>query len=158
MITVLLATAWMALWGAFSVQSAVTGLLFGILSTLLFRQLYRPRSTRWRPRRLRPLQVLALGGIFLWELIKSTLSVTREVLRPTIRINPAIIAVPLDARSDVQITALANLVSLTPGTLSLEVSSDRRTLFVHALTIDDDGTKTRHAIKTRLERPVIRAL
>ena len=54
MITLLLATAWMGLWGSFTVQTAITGLLFGSLSTLLLRQLYRPRTSSRRPRPSRP--------------------------------------------------------------------------------------------------------
>ena len=160
MIIVLLTIAWMALWGSFDLGTAVVGVFVALLSTGIVRQLYgnrRPWPSR-QPSLIRFVRLLQLGVIFLWELIRATFSVTKEVLRPRIRIHPAVIAVPLDVRTDVQITALANLVSLTPGTLSIDVSPDRRTLYVHALTIDDDGTETRRAIKTRLEHWVALAL
>ena len=160
MIIVLLMLAWMALWGTLDVGTAFMGLVVALASTGIVRQLYddrRPWPSR-RPSFIRFLRLLQLGGIFILELVWSTLSVTKEVLRPRVDIKPAIIAVPLDVVTDVQITVLANLVSLTPGTLSIDVSDDRRVLYVHVLTIDDDGTSARRAIKDRLERWVALAL
>ncbi len=160
MITALLTLVWMALWGSFDIGTALVGIAVAGLSTGIVRQLYgnRPRWPDRKPSVIRFLRLLQLGGVFIVELVRSTLSVTKEVLRPQIRVHPAIIAVPLDVTTDVQITALANLVSLTPGTLSIDVSPDRRLLYVHVLTIDDDGAETRRAIKNRLEHSVARAL
>ncbi len=160
MIILLLTLVWMALWGSFDIGTALFGLLLAIFSASIVRQLYRSRRV-WptrRPSVRRFFRLLQLGGVFFVELVRSTVSVVIEVLRPKIHIRPAIIGVPLDVTSDVQITVLANLVSLTPGTLSIDVSPDRRILFVHVLTISDDGTEVRRAIKGRLERAVARAL
>lgn len=158
MIYILLVLTWVLLWGTFDLRTLSTGIAYGAICLAIVLQLYRRRP--WPSRRglARTGRVLQLGAVFLIELVRSTLEVTVEVLRPRIRVKPAIVAVPLDAKTDVQITALANLVSLTPGTLSIDVSSDRKVLFVHALTIDDDGTETRRAIKQRLERQVMQAL
>ena len=73
------------------------------------------------------------------------------------RSRPGIIAVPIEARTDLEITTLANLVSLTPGTLSLDVSGDRRTLYVHAMFVDDPESIHRD-IKNGMERRVLEAL
>lgn len=164
MIVFLLTLVWIALWGTFDSRTILTGLLYSGVSTAIVRQLYqkrrphqkRQRGIRWWVVRLG--RITHLGLVFLWELVRSTLQVTVEILRPRLRIKPAILAVPLDAKSDVQITVFANLVSLTPGTLSIEVSPDRRVLFVHALTIDDDGTEIVRSTKERLESRVMRAL
>lgn len=91
---------------------------------------------------------------YLWELLISSLRVAYDVLTPTLHMRPAIIAVPLDLRSDLEITLLAHLVSLTPGSLSLDVSPDCRTLYVHVMFVGDDVDAARREIKQKFERRV----
>ena len=79
------------------------------------------------------------------------------MITPPFYSRPGIVAVPLDARTDFEIMTLANLISLTPGTLSLDVSEDRRTLYVHAMFIDDPDA-LRREIKQGMERRVLEAL
>lgn len=74
---------------------------------------------------------------FFWELLLSNLAVVRAVLRPKLDIRPGIVAYPLKVRTPSAITWLANLITLTPGTLSLYVSDDLQTLYIHTLNIDD---------------------
>jgi multicomponent Na+:H+ antiporter subunit E len=72
---------------------------------------------------------------------------------------PGVVAIPLDARTDAEITLLANLITLTPGTLSLDVSSDRRMLYIHVMYIDnDDLEEVRRKIKAGFERRVLEVL
>lgn len=78
-------------------------------------------------------KVAVLGLIFLRELILSSLAVARDVLRPGHAYRSAIVGVPLDLRNDAQITVLANMVTLTPGTTSLFISDDHETLYVHVM-------------------------
>jgi len=78
---------------------------------------------------------LSLILLFIKELILSALKVAWLVLQPRINIRPAIIAYPLTVTTDAQITLLANMITLTPGTLSVDVSEDRRTLYIHAIDI-----------------------
>ena len=59
------------------------------------------------------------------------------VLRPKIELQPGIIALPLTVDTDFEITMLANLITLTPGTLSVDVSEDRKTLFIHYVDVPD---------------------
>ncbi|MFN7102170.1 MAG: Na+/H+ antiporter subunit E [Pseudorhizobium sp.] len=80
---------------------------------------------------------LTLGAVFIRELVLSSVAVARQVLGDSSLLRPAIIAVPLDLRSKVGITTLANCVSLTPGTTSLHVSEDLNTLYVHVLDAPD---------------------
>lgn len=105
----------------------------------------------------RPTGLVLLAIAFLLELVKSAVSVAIEAWRPRLAIEPGIIHVPLKVQSDVEITMLASLISLTPGTLSLDVSPDGKRLYVHALIIHDDGESIRKNIADRLERPVERA-
>ena len=78
---------------------------------------------------------LSLILLFIKELVLSALKVAWLVLQPKINIRPAIIAYPLTVTTDAQITLLANMITLTPGTLSVDVSEDRRTLYIHAIDI-----------------------
>ncbi|MCA9161913.1 MAG: Na+/H+ antiporter subunit E [Planctomycetales bacterium] len=91
----------------------------------------------------------------VWELLLANMRVARDVLTPHLRMRPGIIAVPLDARSPLQITVLANLISLTPGMLSLGLSEDGRTLFVHTMFVGD-ADKERRLIKAGFERRVLK--
>lgn len=102
-------------------------------------------------------QVFGLFFFFLWEIIKSNLRVAYDVLTPGFRMRPGVIGIPLEARTDLEITLLANLITLTPGTLSLDVSSDRRTLYIHAMYADDPE-KVRKEIKAGFERRVLALL
>jgi multicomponent Na+:H+ antiporter subunit E len=79
---------------------------------------------------------LSLVLLFVRELIVSALKVAWLVLQPRLKIRPAIIAYPLTLTTDAQITLLANMITLTPGTLSVDVSEDRKTLYVHAIDLD----------------------
>lgn len=78
-----------------------------------------------------------LLGFFLVQLLLSALRVAWLAIQPRLRLRPAIIAYPLTVTTDMQITLLANMITLTPGTLSIDVSDDRRTLFIHALDMPD---------------------
>jgi multicomponent Na+:H+ antiporter subunit E len=80
---------------------------------------------------------MRVGATFLSELAKSTLGTIRAVLGPPERLRPAILAVPLDIRSPGGTVLFADMVTLTPGTTSLEVSADGRTLYVHVLDAPD---------------------
>jgi len=105
---------------------------------------------------LRRLAALAvLGAVFARELAMSCVAVALAAFarRPVTR--SAILAVPIDLRTDAGVVALANLVTLTPGTCSLHVSDDRRTLFVHALDVerpDEVVAGIKSAFEARIRR------
>jgi multicomponent Na+:H+ antiporter subunit E len=102
-------------------------------------------------------KTIAFVVFFVWELVLSNLRVAWDVLTPRAYRRPGVVAVPLDAETDVEITLLANLVTLTPGTLSLDVSDDRRTLYVHAMFVDDPED-LRRDIKDGFESRVLELL
>lgn len=151
-LNIALALAWSALLGGFSVLSLTIGFAVSFAAMWVVRPLFG--STRYFERLGR---VVALIGFFLYELVVSSLRVVWEVITPPFYSRPGIVAVPLDARTDFEIMTLANLISLTPGTLSLDVSEDRRTLYVHAMFIDDPDA-LRREIKQGMERRVLEAL
>jgi len=92
------------------------------------------------------------------ELVLSSLRVAVDVCRPRLDVCPGVVGIPLRATTDAEITVLANLISLTPGTLSLDVSPDRRTLYVHAMDLDGGPDALRKDIGTTLEARVLALL
>ena len=164
----LLAAVWAALQGSLSWMNLVAGALFGGLvlwfvyavvdrEELGVYKSFFERPLAWQARRSWYVIVLVL--VFIWELIVSSLQVAYEVMRPRMRLRPGVVALPLDVRSDLEITLLANLITLTPGTLSIDVSSDKKTLYIHSMFIgDDEANQVRREIKESLERSVIRAV
>lgn len=151
-INLALAVGWAALFSAFTLPSLATGFAVGYGILWVLSPLFE--GSRYC-RKLFDLAHLAL--YFLWELVISSLQVVWDVMTPTQRSQPGIIAVPIDAKTDLEITILANLVSLTPGTLSLDLSNDHKTLYVHAMFVEDPES-IRRDIKTGMERRVLEAL
>lgn len=144
-----LALAWVALTGRFAPDNFLLGFLLGY-GVLLFTHRARGSS----PPYFRKLpHVLGLILFFLWELILSSLRVAYDVLTPTHHMRPGVVGIPLDLQTDMEITLLANLITLTPGTLSLEVSPDRRTLYLHVMYIDD-AEAVRRRVKEGFERRI----
>lgn len=106
---------------------------------------------------IRPIGFLALMALFLVELMKSALRVARLVLSPRLseHLSPGMIDYPLTVKTDFEITLLANLITLTPGTLSVDVSADRTILRIHALEARDPEAvirAIREGFETRVER------
>jgi len=104
----------------------------------------------------RALKVTFLVLAFCRDLLVANALVAWEVVTPRHYMRPGIIAVPLRAKTDVEITLLANLITLTPGTLSIDVSDDRSTLFVHGLHITSPDSL--RAQVRRLEDRVLGAM
>ena len=86
-----------------------------------------------------PLAWLALGWLFLRELLVSVKDVVLTILQPRRARRSGIVAIPLDLRSDAGIALLANMITLTPGTTSLHVSNDRKILYVHVMNLSDES-------------------
>lgn len=152
LLNVLLALAWLALSGDFSPVNFVIGFLLGY-AALWITQHVTGQVSYFRKVRT----VVSFALFFLWEVVKANLRVAYDVLTPRMRITPAIIAIPLDARTDAEITFLANLITLTPGTLSLDVSEDRKILYIHAMYVENVD-QFRQEIKDGLERRLLDVL
>ena len=88
----------------------------------------------------KPYYAVRLVVWFVYELILANIAVAKAVLRPRLRITPGIIAYKTELKSPMAITWLANLITLTPGTLTLYLSEDHTTLFIHTLNVDDPAS------------------
>jgi multicomponent Na+:H+ antiporter subunit E len=101
-------------------------------------------------------RAIGLLFYFLKELFIASLVVAWDVITPRSHVESGVIALPLDAKTDIEITILASLISLTPGTLSLDVSEDKTVLYVHAVYIkhgDVEGLK--REIKDGFEKKLL---
>lgn len=141
------------IWIAVSGNATVHNLIFGFIVSLIIVGLLREQinGTTYLTRMARMLSLLVL---FMVELAKSAWKVTVLVLSPRLHVQPGIFAFPLTVTSDVEITLLANLITLTPGTLSVDVSQDRKTLYVHALDCSDPDA-ARRDIAQGFERKIL---
>lgn len=137
------------------VLNNATSLAHGVLALVL--SIVLPLSTRrfWLelPPGPKPLPALRLFGVVLWDIVLACIDVARLVLGPVQRIRPTFIEVPLDLREPHVGTILASIVSLTPGTVSIDIDLNRWVLQIHALNVDDPAKLIR-AIKTRYEQPL----
>lgn len=98
------------------------------------------------------LLLIRFALFYLWELLLSDLRVAHDILTPRNRFRPGVIAVPLPELSDRQLIVLSNLVTMTPGTITLDVSEDRRTLFMHCMYIDDPERLRREILESYVHR------
>ena len=91
---------------------------------------------------------------YLGELILANIRVAADILTPKLRINPSILAVDMDVKSDIEVLALNNLITMTPGTLSMDVSEDRKTVYVHHMYVDDPEV-CKQEIKEGFEKRIL---
>lgn len=133
-LNLLLMLGWCGAFGTFGPWALSTGFVAGFAALWLTRHLWgAAKSSYFR----RTIAGLSFGLFYAKALVQSAWTVARQVLAPTITARPGVIAVPLTARRDVEIATLANLITLTPGTMSIDVANDRSTLYVHVMLLDD---------------------
>ncbi|MCO5172501.1 MAG: Na+/H+ antiporter subunit E [Planctomycetes bacterium] len=158
---VLLVAVWLGLSGL-TLPDLVIGVVLSVLVLWWAPEPQTPgRSLRERVvRGLRSVvPSLRLALVFVVELCLSSLRVARDVLAPRPRMRPAVLAVPIEARTDAEVTVLSGLLSLTPGVLCIDVAPDRGRLFVHAMYVNPrDLDATRRELRESFEPHVLRAL
>ncbi|WP_026381208.1 Na+/H+ antiporter subunit E [Afifella pfennigii] len=150
-VNILLAIAWAAVTGSFSLVNLLFGFVLGACVLWIIREQIGTRSYLGRS-----LRVVSLGFLFFYELVMSAIRVAWLVVQPKMPLRPAIIAYPLRVNRDFEITLLANLITLTPGTLSIDVSPDRRILYIHAVDVPDPDELKRE-IAEGFERKILEA-
>lgn len=98
---------------------------------------------------------LRFAGFYLAEVVKSNLMIAWDVLTPTDKGSPGIICLPLpEGLRDGQILLISNLITMTPGSLTLDLSPDRRTLVLHVLYLGDVEQTRRHLLENYVQRVV----
>lgn len=131
-----LTTLWVILWRDLTVANVLSGLLIGVLI-----ELSKPwRALGQKHHSIRPGALAVFVAYFAWKLVEANVVLAREVLTPRNSIETGVIAVRLGPCSDLVVAIVANAISLTPGTLTLEVRiEDVPTLYVHVLHLHDVG-------------------
>jgi multicomponent Na+:H+ antiporter subunit E len=144
-----LVVLWMLLWSDLSWANLVGGIGIAALVMALF------RSRRHEMPTVRPFPALVFLGYFLFKLVESTIIVAITVVAPKGRTRSGIVAVPLQGCSDTVATLVADAISLTPGSLTLEVRREPLTLYVHVLHVQDVEAVRRDVL--RLETLAVKA-
>ena len=149
----LLSVALLLVWLLLNDTLAPGQVLLGALLALTL-----PRLTvRLRPERVRlrrPLRAARLLVVVLVDIVLANIEVARRILGPESVLQPRFVWLPLDIRDPYGIAALAGIITLTPGTVSSDLSADRRYLLVHAFNCDDPAALAA-SIKQRYERPLM---
>lgn len=149
LLNLIIAFVWMFLYSDWSPQRFILGYLIG---AVLIGFLNRFWEQDFYLRKLWSLIRLLL--LFLKELVISSFTVIGQVLRPKLNIRPGIFAYETELKTDWEVTVLSCLICLTPGTLTMEVSRDKRTLYIHAMDIEDKETVSRQ-IKDTFEKAIM---
>ena len=153
----LLSTVLLLAWSMLNGSASVGHLLIGAVLALAL----PPLTARWRPGRPRLSHAgvaIRLAGTVLVDIVRSNLVVARLILGDEARIQPRFVWFPLAIRDPHGIVLLAGIVTMTPGTLSADLSDDRRHLLIHAFDVDDAAAENALIadIRSRYEAPLIR--
>jgi len=131
---VALAAIWVLMWGSASPANVLSGLAIGTLLVFVVPGLRRPATGRTR---VRPLAIARLVGHVLLTTLRSNAELTREVLSPTSRLRTAVVGVPLPGCSDELLTLISDVITLSPGTMPIELRTNPYVLYVHVLHLTD---------------------
>ena len=133
----MLALFWVILSGSYSITNLAAGMLLSYL-VLAYVARDKPEFANYFGKLP---NIIGFILFFIWDLIKANARVAYDVLTPTHLMRPGVIAIPLDLKDDAAISLFANLITVTPGSLALDVSSDRKVLYVHLMYLDDEATQ-----------------
>lgn len=149
LLNVFLAFLWMFLQVSFSAQTFIIGYLLGLLVMFGMRRFFKNRFYIHRV-----WAVAYLLFLFLIELIKANIDVLKLVLSPKLTLRPGIFALETELKSDWEVTLLSNLITLTPGTLVIDISDDNKTLYIHAIDISEVSEAV-DSIKNSFEKAIM---
>ena len=152
-INIILAFVWATVTASFTVPNLFIGFVLGYLILLFTRPVIYNYDYIGHVGR-----AIWLVLYFFYDLFVSSIRVAIDVVKPSLNMRSAVVYIPLDVKTDVEITMFANMISLTPGTLSLDVSDDRTKLYIHAMYVDTDVDAIRDEYKQGLETRILRVL
>lgn len=148
----LLAFIWVALTGSLSYSNFIFGLLLGFF--VLWIMNYADHDKRYF---YRVPKILSFLLYFIYQMLKANLQVAYDVMTPNYFFRPGIVRFPLNARTDFEINVLSMFVSLTPGTLIIDVSDDKKVLFIHVMYLTSPE-KFVQELRTGVERRLLEVL
>lgn len=148
LVNLVAAFSWQQLFPLFGVADYLIGFGVGFLAIWLADHAYGQRAY----------DLLYFIGYVLWAIVLSNLSLAKLVLQPRLRLDPGIIAVPLTVSTGLEMMILASVITLTPGTISVDLGENEqqeRVLYVHNLTVGDPEA-FRQSVKNTFERLLLR--
>jgi multicomponent Na+:H+ antiporter subunit E len=149
LINLVIAIIWMFLNESYHLVDFLIGFILGVWLLFLLRR-FIPGDFYWK----RVYAILYLVFLFIKELILANIEVLKLVYKPKLTLEPGIFALPTELKSNWEITLLANLITLTPGTLSVALSNDNKLIYIHAVDIADvEDTITQ--IKESFEKAIM---
>lgn len=147
-LSAVLIVLWLLLVNTVSIGHVVLAVILGLLVPQLTHVFWPHRTHPAKPG-----LALRLTAVVLWDIAVANVAVAVRVLGPLKKLTPAFVFVPLDIEDELAITTLASIISLTPGTVSVDVTDDRRRLLVHCLDAPD-RVEVVNRIKERYEGPL----
>ncbi len=150
-----LTVVWLMLWDRVSIANTVAGILVACLVLLVFPTKRRSRERKERPTVIRPFAVLRLLGYVVWQIAVSNLLVAKEIVARRSQIRTGIIACRLHTTSPGLITLIADIIEISPGTMTVDTRAEPPTLYLHVLMLHDP-LHARHQV-AHLEQLVLRA-
>jgi len=148
LLNAILAFTWMFMNDTYRAADFVSGFALGMIAIFMLRRFFPQRFYGYAL-----YAIFKLIIIFIRELLLANLSVLKTVLSPKLKIKPGIFAFRTDLKTDWEITILANMITLTPGTLVIDISDDRSILYIHAMDIED-AEKAIHDIRVSFEKAI----
>lgn len=147
--SLLLLIVWLMLNSTMSLGHIILGSILAVVIPLICAPLRIPQ-----PAVKRPIKALIYVFVVLKDIIVANLEVAFLVIGPLRKIKPGFVAVPLDLKDTLPITVLASTVTMTPGTVSGELSKDKKWLYVHVLDMPENEQEVIDLIKQRYESRV----
>jgi len=150
---VLLTLLWACMWGTYSPWAMLGGFVIALPLLATVHRLgrdYRPGTWKFS------LRLIPFFAYFAILVIKSNIQVVKVVIAPQIALKPRIVRYSVEGLNDMQITTIANAITLTPGTLSMGLSEDKRWLYIHCMFGADRDAAIRDLddLKNRILREV----
>ena len=136
-VVIWLTVLWVLLWGDISWANVLSGIAVAFAVVSIARLPRAARATDDGVARIHPLRTLWFGVYVLYKLIESNMVLAWEIVTPRNKINSGVVAVPLRTESEMAMMVVANIITLTPGTLTIEVYGSPPVVFVNVLHLHD---------------------
>ncbi|HRO41858.1 MAG TPA: Na+/H+ antiporter subunit E [Flavipsychrobacter sp.] len=149
LLNVMLTLIWVALTGVFNYINLIIGFVISYFILWII-----SRNSEDRRYFTIAIKIVGFFFFFLWEMLRANWQVAYEVVTSNLHMKPGIVKIYLEAKTDLEITLLSNLISLTPGTLVIDVSDDKKVMYVHGMYLQDKE-KFIDSIKMGLEKPLL---
>ncbi|MCM3669740.1 Na+/H+ antiporter subunit E [Mesobacillus maritimus] len=134
LLNILIAFLWMFLQEQWSALSFIGGYIVGFIILFMIRR-FLPTSFYGK----KLIAIISLLLVFIRELVLSSITVTKQILQPKIKVTPGIFTIKTELEGELEVTLLSLLICLTPGSVVVEIAPDSKTLFVHAMDIPESS-------------------